>query len=709
MTSNAKTEDTDEQVRKLSKQVSELQMAISQCQKELKNKVEVPPATSTPSATIDAHQPQPGYAYVTSPWNTQFGSAQPQPVPSAAWTASPSQVRTTMPQEGPQPPLRGDQQPSDPRGCYSCGQLGHFRRSCPNRRNTGSKAAGADVKHITGPDHPAEVYLRAQLGDKSINCLLDTGSEISLIGRRLIPNEALEPTTLKLYAANDTAMPILGRVKLKLRLGELEVETEFIVSDNLEEVILGYEWLSQHNCLWNFTRNSIQIDGVSFQLRRRQTKAYVRRIYVDQDSAVPAHHQANIPVKVMRHNPYATSPNWVVEPKSVVPGVITARTLLSEDAPCVAVRVLNCTGDPVQLSKDVCVGTALPAQVFESVLDVEMVDSGLNSSKRTGNSRGAQPLSATVGNSYQNPDQCRQQPETTENDVGNFTDLPESGAYEEHLQPLYQSLPSDLSDEERLRAEQFIRDNETLFSKSEFDIGRTDLVQHRIDTGTHRPFRQSLRRHPVAHLPQIDQHVDEMLRHDIIEPAASPWCSNVVLIRKADGGLRFCIDYRQLNELTYKDAYPLPKIDMCLSALGGSQFFSTIDLRAGYWQTSIDERDRDNTCFVTRRGTFRFKVLSFGLANAPALFQRLMDLVLVGLTWDFCLFYLDDVIIMSETFDEHLSRLTAVFNRLQSANLKLKPAKCRLFQRRVIFLGHLVTAEGIAADPSKIQAVQNWP
>jgi len=186
-----------------------------------------------------------------------------------------------MPQEGPQPPPGCDQPPSDPRGCYSCGQLGHSRRSCPNRRNTGSKAVGADVKHIAGPDHPVEVYLRAQLGNKSINCLLDTGGEISLIGRRLVPNEALEPTTLKLYAA--TAMPIVGRVKLKLRLGELEVETEFIVSDNLEEVVLGYELLSQHNCLWNFTHSCIQIDGVSFQLRQRQTEAYLRRIYVDQD------------------------------------------------------------------------------------------------------------------------------------------------------------------------------------------------------------------------------------------------------------------------------------------------------------------------------------------------------------------------------------------------------------------------------------------
>ena len=200
-----------------------------------------------------------------------------------------------------------------------------------------------------------------------------------------------------------------------------------------------------------------------------------------------------------------------------------------------------------------------------------------------------------------------------------------------------------------------------------------------------------------------------MLQHDIVEPAASPWCSNIVLIRKSDGGLRFCVDYRQLNELTYKDTYPLPRIDMCLNALGGSKLFSTLDLRAGYWQTLIDERDRYKTCFVTRKGTYRFKVLSFGLANAPALFQRLMDLVLVGLTWEVCLVYLDDVIIMSETFDEHLCRLKTVFDRLHAANLKLKASKCKLFQREVVFLGHLVTADGVAPDPAKIRAVQNWP
>ena len=278
-----------------------------------------------------------------------------------------------------------------------------------------------------------------------------------------------------------------------------------------------------------------------------------------------------------------------------------------------------------------------------------------------------------------------------------------------HIQPVIDALPAEMEAEQRRRAEAFIQVNSELFSKSEYDIGRTNLVPHVIDTGSHRPIKQPLRRHPFAHLEVIDQTVADMLRHDIIEPAASPWASNVVLVRKSSGQLRFCLDYRSLNSVTYKDSYPLPRIDTCLDSLGGSKIFSTLDLRSGYWQARIDPASADKTAFVTRKGTFRFKVLSFGLSNAPALFQRLMDLVLAGLAWDICLVYLDDIIVMSETFDRHLERLEAVFDRLRRAGLKLHPSKSRLFQVRTKFLGHIVSGEGISPDEEKIRAVRDWP
>ena len=198
-----------------------------------------------------------------------------------------------------------------------------------------------------------------------------------------------------------------------------------------------------------------------------------------------------------------------------------------------------------------------------------------------------------------------------------------------------------------------------------------------------------------------------MLEHDVIEPAASPWCSNVVMVRKQDGTMRLCIDYHKLNALTTKDKFPLPKIDSCLDTLNDCEFFSSCDLCWGYWQTEIDERDRDKTAFVTRKGQWRFKVLSFGLANAPSQFARIMELVMSGLTYDVCLVYLDDILVFSKTFDEHLDRLTTVFDRLD--RYSLKPSKCSLFQRKVSFLGHVISEQGIECDPDKVAAIATWP
>ena len=146
----------------------------------------------------------------------------------------------------------------------------------------------------------------------------------------------------------------------------------------------------------------------------------------------------------------------------------------------------------------------------------------------------------------------------------------------------------ELSTEQEDRVKRLLDDNREVFSTSEFDLGRTNLVQHTIDTGIHRPFKQQLRRHPMVYLPVIDEHVDKMLTNDICEPSFSPWASNVVLVKKSDGTLRFCIDNRQLNNLTVKDSYPLPRIDTCFDALGGAKYFSTLDLRQGYCQVEND-------------------------------------------------------------------------------------------------------------------------
>ena len=248
------------------------------------------------------------------------------------------------------------------------------------------------------------------------------------------------------------------------------------------------------------------------------------------------------------------------------------------------------------------------------------------------------------------------------------------------------------------------------FSKSEFDIGMTQFVEHSIETADSRHVRQALYRHPIAYMPLIDDYVQQMQDNGIVEPRiGSEWLSNIVLARKKDGALRYCIDYRGLNAVTTKANYPLPRIDTCHDSLGGNFYFSSLDMRSGYWQGPVKEEDIDKTCFVTRKGIFGFKVLPFGLCNAPSTFQRLVDMALAGLTWEVCLAYLDDLIIFSSTFEQHLERLQMVFDRLVDADLKLKPSKCSLFQRKVKFLGSIVSGEGIEPDPEKVQAVADWP
>ena len=173
--------------------------------------------------------------------------------------------------------------------------------------------------------------------------------------------------------------------------------------------------------------------------------------------------------------------------------------------------------------------------------------------------------------------------------------------------------------------------------------------------------------------------------------------------------LSACVDYRKLNATTRKDAYPIPRIDDTLDTLAGSQWFSTLDLISGYWQVELDSKDKEKTAFSSPDGLFEFNVMPFGLCNAPATFQRLMDMVLAGMNWKTCLIYLDDIIILGRDFPTHLQNMDQIFSCLRQAGLKLQPSKCRLCQRAVSFLGHIVSPAGIATDPEKTERIGNWP
>ena len=204
--------------------------------------------------------------------------------------------------------------------------------------------------------------------------------------------------------------------------------------------------------------------------------------------------------------------------------------------------------------------------------------------------------------------------------------------------------------------------------------------------------------------------VQQMLASNVIRPSNSTWASPVVMVKKKDGSLRFCVDFRQLNAATVKDAHPLPWIDDLLDALHRARWFSTLDLKSGYWQVPIMEQDKEKTAFRTSSGQlYEFNQVPFGLCNAPATFSRLMDRILSGLHWETCLFYLGDIIVFSSTWEEHLARLRQVFDRLRHANLKLGAEKCAFAAKEVRYLGHRVTEEGLLPDPALLTAIREIP
>lgn len=267
----------------------------------------------------------------------------------------------------------------------------------------------------------------------------------------------------------------------------------------------------------------------------------------------------------------------------------------------------------------------------------------------------------------------------------------------------------NLSEEEKLIANDVI-DKFNNISFEHKGLGRTSLITHRIDTGDATPIKQRYYRLSPEKQKIIAEQADEMLDLDVIEPCESPWSSPVLVVGKKDGKPRFCLDSRKLNSVTRKDAYSLPYVSEILDNLRDAKYLSSIDLSKAFWQIPIEESDRDKTAFyVSGRGTFRFKVTAFGLTNAPATQQRLVD-ALFGPEFELKVFaYLDDIVIVSNSFHEHVSLLNKVLDKLKTANLTINLEKSNFFRNKLCYLGYVVDSNGLRTDPAKVESILNYP
>ena len=263
-----------------------------------------------------------------------------------------------------------------------------------------------------------------------------------------------------------------------------------------------------------------------------------------------------------------------------------------------------------------------------------------------------------------------------------------------HQQSLFQTLISESAD---------------ICAASQTDIGRTNIIQHEIHLKDDQPIASHPYRSNPTNKEFLKTEISNMEERGLIKKSKSPWASPVVIVDKKTGDKRICIDYRKLNANTKTDAFPLPRIDDLLDSYRNANWFTTLDLASGYWQVEMKEDDREKTAFITPFGLYEFTVMPFGLCNAPATFQRLMNYVLQDHLGKFVSVYLDDIIIYSKNFEQHLDHIKLVFESLRQANLKIKLKKCFFCLPNIPFLGHIVGRNGIKPDPSKIEKIKNFP
>ena len=383
-------------------------------------------------------------------------------------------------------------------------------------------------------------------------------------------------------------------------------------------------------------------------------------------SVVPAWSEMEVLAKADPDGLTATGQTWLLEGSLPVRSrAVVARSLvtISDSSQTVVVRVVNPSDQPISLHHGSKV--AILQEVSDSDIQVAATAIGLPAS--------------------------------------------ETSEAKRHMLWELSQKSDGLTDPEKQCLFELLLAHEDIFATDSTDLGRTGIVKHKVDTGLSAPAHQPPRRLPPQYREKAHDLINDMLQRNIIQRSTSPWASPIVLVKKKDSTFRFCADYRKVNSLTRKDAYPLPRINDTLDTLAGSKWFTTLDLLSGYWQVELQKEDQEKTAFCTQEGLFEFQVMPFGLCNAPATFQRLMDMVLAGLQWSHCLVYLDDVIVLGRNFEDHLANLHQVFLRFREAGLKVKPSKCELLKRKVYFLGHIVSEEGVATDPAKTAKVASWP
>lgn len=542
-------------------------------------------------------------------------------------------------------------------------------------------------------------HLNVSLGGVQVPCLIDTGSMVSTVTETFFrkhlapqgPNKLKSCNWLQLRAANGLAIPYIGYMELDVQLCGKQVSNcgILVVKDppnasNQVPGVLGMNVLSkcyqelsgQYGLAFLEDPSIAQAPAPLLQAFQHCHQAEIQPpTTVIGRAKVRGRRACRISGGSMKLVPATCSPQYasgvvLFEPlESGLPsGLLASPALVRVHHGTASIPVVNVGTTDVFLYPRISLGTLQCIHVVSLPVGVTEVPS----------------VTATVASQIA----CSVTP-----------------TIQEQIEKIDLSC---LSSVEQGQVRALLAQFHTVFSTHEGDLGCTKLLSHDIPLLDEVPVRQRYRRIPPSDYEMVKAHINQLLDAQIVRESCSPYASPIVLVKKKDGNLRLCVDYRQLNSKTRKDAFPLPRIEESLDALTGARWFSTLDLASGYNQVPVTERDKAKTAFCTPFGLFEWNRMPFGLCNAPSTFQRLMQRLFGDQQCQSLLLYLDDIIVYSSTVSQHLERLGLVLSRLQGEGLKAKLSKCAFFQREVNYLGHVVSDQGVATDPGKITAVAQW-
>ena len=509
------------------------------------------------------------------------------------------------------------------------------------------------------------------VGKSRVHALLDTGADVSLVSSKLlekvrsfISKNSIHPSKLEVRGVTGQSLKIKGEVELPVRLKSRTLPHTFVIVETLAHpMLLGSDFLSTFGAKLDFSQRTLAIGNEVVLLREKPSyndDCDIALVKSQKTVCVKPRSVVFVPLVLPKYSDgcHVLTPLDNVKLFSNEPGLMMPNVLVSESKSAIRVPLVNETGRSFKVKKGQTIG------VIESTFD-----------------SCENPLIKEVA----------------------ATELSTNESKEQKFQSNLQHLTSENSKS----LLELLNSYKSLFAEKDTELGCTDLVEMTLNTGDHPPIRQRLYRTPYSRRPIIDEHINDMLKANIIRPSTSPWSSPVVMVPKKDGSWRPCIDYRKINGIvSTQNSYPLPVAEDIFSMMNGAKVFSCLDLKSGYWQIKMAEKDKPKTAFTCFRGLYEFNVLPFGLTAAPPVFQELMNKVLAEAQGQYAIAFLDDIIVFSKTHEEHIEHLKKVFEKLKAAGLKLKLSKCSFCQKRVNYLGHIISESGIEPDPSKVAVIR---